>query len=127
MTVAELARYIAALGDVEVAEAYGYTMFFHGTLRMLPFATLLERDTDYDNISQLDVRGVYRLNIGLDKATYGTLELSDDVLAIDQLMPHPHYASQAWVSITAPSSLAVIGPLLAAAYALAKERDQRLA
>jgi hypothetical protein len=129
MEAADLARHITTtFAGVERTEAYGYTMFFYGTLRMLPFATLLEHDTDYDSVSNLDARGAYRLNIGVEKATYRSLELADDQTALDCLLPHPHYAGQSWVSIISPSDATfeeTLRPLLAEAYALAKRRDER--
>ena len=130
MNAADVARHIETTFEgIDRTEAYGYTMFFYGTLRMLPFATLLEHDTEYDNVSNLDARGAYRLNIGVEKATYRALELADDQTALDCLLPHPHYSAQSWVSIISPSDATfaeTLVPLLAEAYALAKRRDQRL-
>jgi hypothetical protein len=131
MKAADVARHIeASFGDVEVTEAYGYTMFFYGRLRMSPFATTLEHDTEYDAGSNLDARGAWRLNLGIEKATFAALTLHADPTALDCLLPHPHYAAQSWVSIISPSDTSfetIVKPLLAEAYALAKRRDQRLA
>ena len=130
MKAADVARHIeASFDNVERTEAYGYTMFFYGTLRMLPFATLLEQDTEYDNGSNLDARGAWRLNLGVEKATHKSLALDADPTALDRWLPHPHYAAQSWISIISPSEAtfeATVKPLLAEAYALAKRRDQRL-
>jgi Family of unknown function (DUF6194) len=128
MKAAEAAAYIDTFAAIERTEAYGYTMFFYGTLRMLPFATILEHDTEYDSGSNLDARGAWRLNIGIEKATYKALVLDPDPHALDRLQPHPHYAAQAWISIISPSQAMftqTIAPLLVEAHALAKRRDQR--
>lgn len=129
MKAAEAAAYIdRTFAGIERTEAYGYTMWFYGTLRMLPFATILENDTEYDNGSNLDARGAWRLNIGVEKATYRALVLAGDPQALDRLLPHPHYAAQAWISIISPAEATftqALAPLLAEAYALAKRRDER--
>ncbi len=36
------------LADVETAENFGYTFFFYGSDRKLPFATLASSDNEYD-------------------------------------------------------------------------------
>ena len=128
MKAAEVAAHIDTFAGVDRTEAYGYTMWFYGTLRMLPFATLLEHDTEYDNGSNLDARGAWRLNIGVEKATFKALTLDADPHALDRLIPHPHYAAQAWIAIISPSETTfteTLVPLLAEAYALAKRRDER--
>ena len=69
------------------------------------FATLVTSD-EYDSASDLDRPGVYRLNIGVSKATFDKIAGSNpkpDHTALDQLMPHPVYAMQHWVSILNPS------------------------
>lgn len=81
------------------------------------FATLVTSD-EYDAASNLDRPGVYRLNIGLSKATFERVVGSDpnpDYTALDQLMPHPVYAVQHWVSILNPSEATfdkLVKPLL---------------
>jgi hypothetical protein len=101
---------------------------------MHPFATLMTKDEAYDNSSNLDRPGVYRLNLGVGRATYrrlfgdklphlqpvGVVDTGHDFTVLDQLIPHPIYAPQAWVSILSPSDETfrdVVEPLLAEAYA----------
>lgn len=62
-------RFAAELPDVEQAENFGYTFFFVGPDRRLPFVTLASSDNDYDKVSKLDREGVYRVNIGVSKET----------------------------------------------------------
>jgi hypothetical protein len=63
---------------------------------MFPFATLMTNDEN-DQFSDLNRPGVYRLNIGLSKATFRALfpsETTDNdhnFTALDKIMPHPVY------------------------------------
>ncbi|MBL8047005.1 MAG: hypothetical protein JNL09_10710, partial [Anaerolineales bacterium] len=69
-----IAQYIfTTFADVETSENYGYTFFFYKSERVLPFATLITADNEYDQISQLNRPGVYRLNIGVSRQTFQAL------------------------------------------------------
>jgi len=65
---------------------------------------------------------VFRLNIGVTRATFERLVGSDtepDYTALDRLLPHPVYAKQLWISILNPSTRTwrdVVVPLLAEAH-----------
>lgn len=93
------------------------------------FATLVTSD-EYDPASDLDRPGVYRLNIGVSKATFEKAVGSNsnpDYTALDTLMAHPVYAMQHWVSILNPSETTfdkVVKPLLDEAHARVA-RDRR--
>jgi hypothetical protein len=95
--------------------------------RQWPFATLVTGD-HYDTVSNLDRPGVYRLNIGLTKATYsamfGTAPTSPDYAALDVLMPHPIYASQHWVCVLNPgeATLETVRALLTEAHGFAARK-----
>ena len=140
-------------GGVEVVTgtdgiALGDTFFFYDPerntdpKRRLPFATIVTKDYgDFDRASNLNRPGVFRLNIGLSKATYraqfgpqpsfpsegGTVDTGHDFSVLDQLIPHPVYSSQSWVSVLNPSAetFAALRPLLAEAYDLAVQRLNR--
>jgi hypothetical protein len=60
--------------------------------RRFPFATIVTQDYgDFDDLSDLDRPGVFRLNIGVSKETYRSLFPGDgehDFTALDRLMPH---------------------------------------
>jgi len=100
--------------------------------RRLPFATIVTKDYgDFDNSSNLNRRGVFRLNIGVSRNTFRTLfahtpgeasagTTSYDFATLDSLMPHPTYARQSWVCVLNPSieTFEAIKPLLAEAYSL---------
>ena len=74
------------------------------------------------SFSDLARPGVYRLNIGVSKVTFdaavGSVK-APDYTALDELMPHPVYAMQHWISILNPSETTfheVVKPLLAEAH-----------
>lgn len=135
MDAAAIATYITAtFPQVETSEAFGYTFFFYGPDRMLPFATLAASDNDHDRVSNLDRPGVYRLNIGVGRKTFQSLfgaegvVLGDhDFTALDRIMPHPEYAAQSFVCVLNPGqkTLETVQGLLAEAHALAAQRHER--
>ncbi|MCP9210800.1 DUF6194 family protein [Streptomyces sp. NEAU-Y11] len=110
--------------------------------RQFPFVTLVTGDT-YDQVSDLNRTGAYRLNIGLPKAAYtarfgaaptrraenGVLDTGYDYARRDALMPHPVYAAQYWMCVVEPgeATFEEVKPLLAEAHAFAarKYRNER--
>lgn len=105
-------------------EANGDLFFLYGTGEKFPFATIVTKDDDYDNVSQLNREGIFRLNIGVSKATFKSLfgELSSkpgiggfkecglDFTVTDELLPHPVYGSMYWISVLNPGDKTI--PLL---------------
>jgi hypothetical protein len=83
--------------------------------RRFPFATIVTKDYEgFDNFSQLNRPGVFRLNIavgrhrfedliGYPPAEHAKHQSRFDYTALDRLLPHPVYGSQAWVSILNPA------------------------
>ena len=134
---------IRTLPGVETTSALGYTFFFYGADRMLPFATLATADNEYDRASKLDRPGVFRLNVGVGRETYKSLfgshppkrrsgrvvDPGHDFTALDRLMPHPVYAPQNWVCVLNPGdeTFAAVQPLLREAYERAVQRHARAA
>ena len=131
--------------DVEVASheggapeiAWGDTFFIYDPDRNLegagrmPFATIVIKDYgDFDDASDLDRPGVFRLNIGVSKETFQSLFVGEDehdFAAIDVLMPHPVYGRNHWVCVLNPSeqTFEALKPLLAEAYEIAARRGER--
>ncbi len=134
--------------DSEPAIARGDTFFFYDPDRDLepnrrfPFATIVTKDYgDFDRASNLDRPGVFRLNIGISKETYGSLvgpqsrrpgadgivDTGHDFAALDRLMPHPVYAPQSWICVLNPSdaTFEAVRPVLAEAYDPAVKRYAR--
>jgi Family of unknown function (DUF6194) len=107
--------------------------------RRMPFATIVTKDYgEFDNTSQLNRPGVFRLNIGVSRDTFralfgyapgeeSTASAAYDFAALDRLMPHPVYAPQSWVCVLNPSArtFEAVKPLLAEAYSLVTTRHAR--
>lgn len=127
--------------DVHLTTVDGFTFFFYGADRMMPFATLGTQDDAYDRASNLNRPSVFRLNIGVGRDTYrslfgpetpkagpdGIVQTGNDFTALDQLMPHPVYAPQAWLCVLCPSAATfeAVRPLLAEGYARAVQREAK--
>jgi hypothetical protein len=121
-------------------DSYGYTMFFYGEDRKLPFVTLIATDNEYDKVSELDRQGAFRINIGVAKDTYrallgatppppgasGVIETGADYTARDTFMPHPHYGNMHWICVLSPSPATwqKTRELIADAHALAKKHAE---
>ena len=120
-------------GTIDIA--IGDTFFIYDPERNLPnkqqipFATIVTKDYgDFDNASNLNREGVFRLNVGVSRETFRRLfpepDATYDYAALDTLNPHPVYASQSWVSVLNPSAATfeTVKPLLAEAYERAAKR-----
>ena len=98
--------------------------------RRFPFATIVTKDYgEFDNASQLDRPGVFRLNIGVSKETFANLfgaEAEHDFTVLDRLMPHPVYGPNHFVCVLNPSdaTFETVKPLVKEAYEIAVERAQ---
>jgi len=123
----------------------GDTFFFTAAQRDVaptsrqPFATIVTKDYgEFDNLSQLDRPGVFRLNIGVSRETFQALfgylpgkenmkSAEYDSAALDQVMPHPVYAPQSFVCVLNPSpaTFETIKPLLAEAYSIVEARHSK--
>lgn len=142
MNETAVTRYITGTFDgVDFVVASGDTFFFYNPDSSIPpdhrfpFVTLVTGD-NYDSVSNLNRPSVFRLNIGVSKQTYlslfgsqaprpgadGILDTGYDYTTLDQLMPHPVYGRQYWVSVLSPTDSTfqeLVQPLLAEAYEMA--------
>ena len=131
MNVSDFENHLKQLPGTTSNNAWGYTLFFYGTEQMLPFASLIDADTEQDNISGLDREGVFRINIGVSAATFKKLfpeERKDmDYRELNVFQPHPHYAAQKFICILSPSGEKLDQTLafIDEAYELAKGRAER--
>lgn len=132
-TFAGVAVMIASAADGSPEIAWGDTFCFYDpddleAARRFPFATIVTKDYgDFDNASNLDRPGVFRLNVSLGRATFDSLFGAGgeyDFTAVDRLMPHPVYGAQHWISVLNPSeaTFETVKPLLAEAYERAVNR-----
>ena len=120
----------------DVVEALAATFFSLDPETHWPnFATIVTTDEHDDGTpSNLSRPGVFRLNLGVSRATFERLVGSlaePDYAAFDQLLPHPVYARQLWISILNPSEATfqdIVLPLLAEAHdRLADQRTRHAA
>lgn len=106
MDEAAITRFITeTFADVHVASTQGGSFFMGSADDKLPFATIVTSDA-FDQASELDRPGVFRLNVGVSKATFDALfagQQDHDPTALDRLFPHPVYGSMSWVSVINPS------------------------
>jgi hypothetical protein len=117
--------------------AAGDTFFIYDPDRNLqdkqrfPFATIVTKDYgDFDDASNLNREGVFRLNVGGSRETFRALFGDDgtyDFTAQDRLMPHPVYGRQSWLCVLNPSAETFerMKPLLREAYEIAVARVKR--
>lgn len=116
---------VSSFPDIGITDLNGDSYFFTDPEKKFPFATLVTSDA-HDQVSDLNRPGVYRLNIGVSKQTFGTLfgpdradgEAGYDYAALDRLMPHPVYGKMYWVCVLNPSAatLETVKGLLKEAY-----------
>jgi hypothetical protein len=153
VTEDEILRFVAGLPGVAVVTAgeasgapevaWGDSFFFYDPEdtpadRRMPFATIVTHDYDgLDTASRLDRAGVFRLNIAVGRTRFQELigyapaehahhQARFDFAAVDRLLPHPAYATQAWVSILnpGPATSRQARSLLADGHARAVERHR---
>ena len=131
-----IAQYIAeTLDGVDVVTSDGNAFFFFnppGTSppdHNFPFATIVANDR-YDQASDLDRPGVYRLNVGVSRQTFRTLFSEaagdeHDFTALDTIMPHPVYGQMFWVCVLSPDqeTFDAVKPLLAEAHGRSADRS----
>jgi len=127
-----IASYITdTFENVETTINLGYTFFFYRDDHMNAFTTIASTGNEYEQISNLDRPGVYRLNIGVGKETFQSLFGKDkidvsvyDFTALDVIMPHPDYSSQYFICVLSPSEATFerIRPMLAEAHDVAMKR-----
>jgi hypothetical protein len=135
MDESSVANYITEnFPGVETTTNFGYTFFFYKSDHMVPFATIASSDNEYEQISNLDRPGVFRLNIGVSRETFqslfGTAKVdvgSYDFTALDVIMPHPDYSPQNFICVLSPSEATFekVRVLLAEAYEIAVRKYNR--
>jgi hypothetical protein len=110
--------------ETDVVEAMGAAFFSLDPETHWPnFATIVTTDEhDVGTPSNLSRPGVFRLNLGVGRATFQRLvgSMADpDYAAFDRPLPHPVYGKQLWISILNPSHATVrdvVLPLLTEAH-----------
>ena len=134
MTQAEVEAFVAELENVQREENFGYSFFFVGDDHRLSFVTIANSDNEFDNVSNLNREGVFRVNIGVSKETFKNLIAESgsepvDYSVLNAFLPHPHYSRQHFVCILNPSgeNVETTKKLIAEAHSIAAKRLQRKA
>ena len=141
-----LAQYIVDTFDgLDIVTADGNAFYFYDPARSVPpdrrqpFATIVTNDL-YDQVSNLDRPGVYRLNVGVSRQTFQGLfgeqkppadaaeavERGYDLAALDTVLPHPDYGFMFWICVLNPSAetFEAVKPFLAESYERAVRRHR---
>lgn len=124
MNPSEVIEYISRnLDGIVPKSSWGETSLFYNPDNKLPngvyFCTIKEKDGENDKSSNLSRDGVFRLSIGISKASYemkfgekprrtkkgGIVITGHDFTSTNTLMPHPVYAWMSWVCILSPSKM----------------------
>ena len=130
-----------ASGAPEVAWGDSFFTYDPGgdTPSRMPFATIATKDyAGFDTASHLDRPGVFRLNVAVGRTRFEELagyppaehagrSAGVDHTAIDELIPHPAYATWSWVAILDPGEAtgALTCSLLTDAHGRAARRHRR--
>lgn len=118
MTIEEIKDYIFLnFKNIKLTKANEDLFFMHENSDKMPFATIVTQDNEYDNFSNLNREGFFRINIGLDRETFSSmfegmtvkkgleayLDLGIDFTKEDIIQPHPTYGSLYWICVVNPS------------------------
>ncbi len=118
MTIEEIKTYLFAnFKDLTLLENDNDLFFMHKKNEKLPFVTIVTKDNNYDNVSNLNQDGFFRMNFAIDKETFESkfggltdkkkleayMNLGIDFTQQDIIMPHPTYGSMNWVCVINPS------------------------
>ncbi len=128
------------LPGVVPTSAWGEVSYFynpgHRLKRGTYFATIKQKDGENDKGSGIDREGVWRLNMGISRASFADLfgrpparpgkgaiiEGPWDFTQLDQITPHPVYGWMSWIAVLSPSEVTwrTCIPLLHDAYERAR-------
>lgn len=123
ITQATIDAFVSTFPGLDVLRTPHTTWYFFDPEKSLPhdrrqpFSTVVSAD-DHDQVSKLSRPGVFRLNIGVSRATYrslfglepkwgpggGPVETGHDFSALDEFLPHPIYAPLSWICILNPAT-----------------------
>ncbi|MGW4088499.1 DUF6194 family protein [Nocardia sp. NPDC004750] len=150
MTIDEIIGFVSALdgvltlspgpGDGSPEISWGDTFFYYSPDGVIPkatqpFATIVTKNYPGDESSDLDRPDTFRVNIaaGKEAFTHWTghtpreRSTPGNPSATDTVIPHPVYASAAWLAVVnpGPRTTAPTRTLLRTAYQLARSRHER--
>jgi hypothetical protein len=119
--------------------AWGDTFLIYDPERVIPpekqfpYATVVVNDyPGFDEASNLAREGIYRVNVWVsretfDRETSGIDPDKVDYTVLDEIIPHPVYASQSWLSVLNPGAATedTTKTLLAEAHERARARYEK--
>ncbi|MFD2793902.1 DUF6194 family protein [Promicromonospora vindobonensis] len=103
-----------AVGDADFPElAWGDAFFYYAPdgempRTVQPYGTIVTKDYPDDTDSDLDPDGRWRVNIHVDRGTFGELTGlggaagTVDHAAADVVLPHPVYGTAGWIAVVLP-------------------------
>ena len=125
---------VASEDDGDPEMAWGDTFFFYDPdgvtvpEKRMPFATIVVNYyPGFDESSKLSRPGVFRVNVSVSRETFDRHdphEMPIDYSVFDQVIPHPVYAAQSWLSVLNPgeSTDDTLRVLLSEAHTRARDR-----
>lgn len=136
---------LSRLAGTVLIESWGEKGIFYNPGNVLKrgvyILTIKEKDGANDKGSNLCRTGVFRVNIGIRKATFqklfgaiparpmagGIVEMDFDFTAQDVVLPHPVYAWMSWICVLNPSeqTFEKLKPFIQESYALSIEKFKR--
>lgn len=143
MAVDDIITYCTkTLEDVVLVSSWGEQGIFYNPQQKLKrgvyILTIKEKDGSNDKSSNLNRDTVFRVNLGIRKATFKKLfgeipkrpdagcivDMEYDFTAIDKIIPHPVYAWMGWISVVSPSveTFEILKPLIDEAYEFSREK-----
>jgi hypothetical protein len=101
--------------------------------KRFPFATIVVNDyPGFDELSELGRPDAYRVNAWVSRDTFqrevaGSDEASIDYTVLDEVIPHPVYGAQGWLSVLNPgvATGSKVRELLAEAHDRARARYEK--
>ena len=132
---------VASEEDGAPEVAWGDTFFFYDPDRItlpekrFPYATIVINDyPGFDEASNLKRAGVFRVNMWVSRETFdGQTSTSDlsaiDYSVLDEVIPHPVYGAQSWLSVLNPGPVTegTVKDLLTEAHDRARSRYEKQA
>lgn len=146
MEIDDILNYcIKNLKHTVLVETWGEKAIFYNPDNLLKrgiyVLTIKEKDGENDKSSNLNRKGVYRLNLGLKKDVFLKLfgeipkrpaagkivDMNYDFTRLDEILPHPVYAWMGWICILNPSknTSESLNSLISESYNFAKEKFRK--
>lgn len=146
MTIDEIfARVLQSYDGVIEDRNWGERALFFNPGKLMPkgiyVLTVKEKDGPNDKASLVNRPGIFRLNLGISRASFiklfgrvplrppagGIVLTGHDFRQIDRIMPHPVYGWMCWIAVLNPSraTFATLEPMIDEAVGIAAAKFRR--